>query len=176
VAGLISPRLWPRGRGEARRAEFSVIEPVGAVTLSDRPIFRWSQLNGATGYLVEVYDERFGLAAASPQITDHSWTAAQPLKRGGIYYWQVKAVKDGRELKAPRPPAPQAKFRVLDAARANELAHARRVYAPWRLVLGVLYARAGLAHEAEREFRALQEANPNSELAHRLLKQVRMKS
>jgi lipopolysaccharide biosynthesis regulator YciM len=79
-------------------------------------------------------------------------------------------------LKAPRPPAPQAKFHVLDAAMANELAQARRVYARWRLVLGLLYARAGLLDEAEREFRALREANPNSELAHRLLKQVRTKS
>ena len=70
----------------------------------------------------------------------------------------------------------QAKFRVLDAARANELAQARRVYASWRLVLGLLHARAGLLDEAEREFRALREANPNSELAHRLLKQVRTKS
>ena len=176
LAGLIPPRLWPRGDGAARRVEFSVIEPVGVVTLSDRPTFRWSQLNGATEYVVEVYDERFGLAAASPQITDHSWTAPKPLKRGGIYYWQVKAVKGGRELKAPRPPAPQAKFRVLDAAKANELAQARRGYASWRLVLGLLYVRAGLLDEAEREFRALREANPNSELTHRLLKQVRTKS
>jgi hypothetical protein len=176
LAGLIPSGDKPRGDGEVRRVEFSVIEPVGSVTLSDRPTFRWSQLNGATGYLVEVYDERLGLATASPQITDHSWTAPQPLKRGEIYYWQVKAVKDGREVKSPRAPAPQAKFRILDAARANELAQARRAYASWRLILGVLYAKAGLLDEAEREFRALQEDNPNSELVQRLLKQVRTKS
>jgi len=176
LAGLMAPGDKPRGNGEVRRVEFSVIEPVGSVTLSDRPTFRWSQLNGATGYVVEVYDERFGPAATSPQITDHSWTAPQPLKRGEIYYWQVKAVKDGRELKAPRAPAPQAKFRILDAARTSELAQARRAYASWRLILGVLYAQAGLLDEAEREFRALQENNPNSELVQRLLKQVRTKS
>jgi hypothetical protein len=176
LAGLIPPGDKPRGNGEVRRVEFSVIEPVGTVTLSDRPTFRWSQLNGATGYVVEVYDERFGLAAASPQIADHSWTAPQPFKRGEIYYWQVKAVKDGRELKAPRAPAPQAKFRILDAARASELAQARRAYASWRLILGLLYAQAGLLDEAEREFRALQGNNPNSEQVQRLLKQVRTKS
>jgi hypothetical protein len=176
LAELFPPGDRPRGDGGVWRVEFSVIEPVGVVTLSDRPTFRWSQLNGATGYVVEVYDERFNLAAASPQITDHSWTAPRQLKRGGIYYWQVKALKEGRELKSPRPPAPQAKFRVLDAARANELAQARRAYASSRLTLGLLYAQAGLLYEAEREFRALQEANPNSELAHRLLKQVRTKS
>jgi hypothetical protein len=83
---------------------------------------------------------------------------------------------DGRELKAPRAPAPQAKFRILDAARANELAQARRAYASWRLILGAPYAQAGLHYEAEREFRALQVNNPNSELVQRLLKQVRTKS
>jgi hypothetical protein len=176
LAGLMAPGDKPRGDGDVRRVEFSVIEPVGTITLSDHPTFRWSQLNGATGYVVEVYDERFGLAAASPQITDHTWTAPQPLKRGEIYYWQVKAVKDGRELKAPRPPAPQAKFRILDAARTNELAQARRAYASWRLILGLLCAQAGLLDEAEREFRALQGNNPNSELVQRLLKQVRTKS
>jgi hypothetical protein len=176
LAGLMAPGDKPRGAGDVRRVEFSVIEPVGTVTLSDRPTFRWSQLNGATGYVVEVYDERFGLAATSPQITDHSWTAPQPLKRGEIYYWLVKAVKDGRELKAPRAPAPQAKFRILDAARASELAQARRAYASWRLILGLLYAQAGLLDEAEREFRALQENNPNSGMVQRLLKQVRTKS
>ena len=176
LAGLTAPGDKPRGGGEVRRVEFSVIEPVGSVTLSDRPTFRWSQLNGATGYVVEVYDDRFGLAATSPQITDHSWTAPQPLKRGEIYYWLVKAVKDGRELKAPRAPAPQAKFRILDAARTSELAQARRAYASWRLILGLLYAQAGLLDEAEREFRVLQENNPNSEQVQRWLKQVRTKS
>jgi hypothetical protein len=176
LAGLMAPGDKPRDGAEVGRVEFSVIEPVGSVTLSARPTFRWSQLNGATGYVVEVYDERFGLATTSPQITDHSWTAPKPLKRGGIYYWQVKAVKDGRELKAPRAPAPQAKFRILDAARANELAQARRAYSSWRLILGLLYAQSGLLDEAEREFRALQENNPNSEQVQRLLKQVRTKS
>jgi len=126
--------------------------------------------------VVEVYDELFTFADASPQITGLSWTATQPLKRGGIYYWQVKATKGGREFKAPSRGAPQAKFRVLDAARASELMQARRAYGSSRLMMGLLYAQAGLLDEAEREFRVLQKANPNSELIQRLLKQVRAKS
>jgi hypothetical protein len=172
LAGLTQPGSMPRGDGGARRGEFSVIEPVGVVILPDRPTFRWSRLDGATGYLVEVYDERFDLAATSPQVTDPSWTPPQALKRGGIYYWQVKAVKDGREFKSPRPPSPQAKFRVLDEAKANQLARARRAYGSSHLTLGLLYAQAGLLDEAELEFRGLLKANPDSPPAQRLLKRV----
>jgi hypothetical protein len=140
--------------------------------LSDRPTFRWSQLDGASGYVVEVYDEKFNLAAASPQLTGNSWTLTQPLKRGGVYSWQVKAIKDGQEFRSPRPPAPQAKFRILDQAKVNELAQARREYASSHLTLGLLYSEAGLLDEAEKEFRALQKSNPDSELVRRLLSQV----
>src|SRR5262249_2705371 len=116
------PGVRSRGEGGARSAKFSVIEPVGVVIQSDHPTFRWLQWNGATGYVVEVFEEWFNPLVTSPQITDHSWTAPQSLKRGAIYYWQVKAIKDGQEFKAPRSPAPQAKFRILDKATADELA------------------------------------------------------
>jgi hypothetical protein len=103
--------------------------------------FVWSRLAGATGYTVEVYDEPFNLVANSPRLAGNSW-ASPPLKRGGTYSWQVKAVKDGREVISPRPPAAQAKFRVLDAARADELRRARRAYASSHLTLGLLAVRA----------------------------------
>jgi anti-sigma factor RsiW len=150
--------------------EFSVLEPVGSVLLTDRPAFRWSAMEGATGYVVEVYDDQFKLAASSPQLTDRSWT--QSLPRGKIYSWQVKAIKDGQEITSPRPPAPQAKFRILDAAKANELARAKRAYSSSHLTLGLLYADAGLLKEAEQEFRLLLRSNPNSPLARTLLRQV----
>jgi hypothetical protein len=173
LAGLAQVGITPRGGGDGRRGEFSVIEPVGAVILSDRPTFRWTRLAGAADYLVEVYDEKLDLAASSPQITDYSWTAPQALGRGGIYYWLVKAIKDGREFKSPRPPAPQAKFRILDEGKANELERARSAYGSSHLTLGLLYAQAGLLAEAERELRALQKANPDSAIASQLLRRVR---
>ena len=84
----------------------------------------------------------------------------------------MKAVKDGQEVKSPRPPAPQARFRVLDRAKADELARAKRAYPSSHLTLGLLYAEAGLLKEAEQELRLLQRANPNSELARGLLRQI----
>jgi hypothetical protein len=158
--------------GSNNQPEFSVLEPTGSVSLTDRPAFRWSEMEGATGYVVEVYDDQFKLAASSPQLTNRSWTIPQPLPRGKVYSWQVKAIKDGQEITWPRPPAPQAKFRILEAGKANELARARRAYSSSHLTLGLLYADAGLLREAEHEFRLLLRANPNSPLARTLLRQV----
>jgi hypothetical protein len=157
---------------DKQRNELSVIEPVGRVLLSDHPTFRWSPMTGATVYVVEVYDSKFNLVATSPELTSPSWTSSQPLARGQIYSWQVKATNGGQEFTAPRPPAPQARFRVLDQAKANELAKASRAYPSSHLTLGLLYAEAGLLKEAEQELRALQKANPDSEIARNLLSQI----
>jgi hypothetical protein len=89
-----------------------------------------------------------------------------------VYTWQVKAIKEAEEITSPRPPAPQAKFGILDQAKVNELVRAKRAYPSSHLTLALLYAEAGLLMEAEGELRALQVANPDSELARNLLRQV----
>lgn len=172
LQGLTRPPSALMGGNEQAR-EFSVIEPAGIVLMSDRPAFRWSRFEGASDYVVEIYDDQFKLVMSSPQVTTLSWTATQALPRGRVYSWQVKAVKDGQETTVPRPPAPQAKFRVIDQTKANELAKAKRAFGSSHLTLGLLYAEAGLLREAEREFRLLQKANPQSEIVRRLLRQVR---
>ncbi len=171
LQGLTRPPSALMGSSDPAR-EFSVIEPGGNVLLNDHPTFRWSKMEAATGYVVEVYDDQFKLVSSSPQITDLRWTATQALPRGHVYSWQVKAIKDGQETTSPRPPAPQAKFRVLDQAKVNELARAKRAYGSSHLMLGLLYAEAGLLREAEAEFRLLRRANPDSEIAQRLLHQI----
>lgn len=171
LKGLSRPGSSLMG-SETEGAEFSVLDPFGGVLLNDRPTFRWSALEGATVYVVEVYDDAFNLVAASPQLNARSWVAPQTLPRGKVYSWQVKALKDGQEVKSPRPPAPQAKFRVLDRAKADEIVRAKRAYASSHLTLGLLYAEAGLLKEAEQELRLLQRANPDSDIARSLLRQI----
>jgi anti-sigma factor RsiW len=171
LQGLTRPSSALMGPNDPAR-EFSVIEPGGNVLMSDRPTFRWSKMEGATGYVVEVYDEQFKLVSSSPQVTNLQWATTQALPRGHVYSWQVKAIKDGQETTSPRPPAPQAKFRVLDQAKVNELTRAKRAYGSSHLALGLLYAEAGLLREAEAEFKLLRRANPDSEVAQKLLRQV----
>lgn len=169
LQGLSRPTSSLMGAND-QKGEFSVIAPTGNVLLTTNATFRWSALKGATGYIVEVYDEAFMMVAVSQQLTSLSWTTTLP--RGNVYSWQVKAMKDGQEVLSPRPPAPQAKFRILDEAKTNELAKALRTYGKSHLTIGLLYAEAGLLREAEDEFRALQKANPDSEIARNLLRQV----
>lgn len=169
LEGLARPQSSLMG-SDSQGHEFSILEPIGSVLMSNRPAFRWSKMEGATGYVVEVYDPQFNLVATSPQQTGNSWSTALP--RGNVYSWQVKAIKEGQEITSPRPPAPQAKFRVLDQNKANEIANAKRAYGTSHLTLGLLYADAGLLREAEQEFRVLRRANPNSEVARNLLRQV----
>jgi hypothetical protein len=103
------------------------LSPVGTVVLSTRPTFRWSSLNGAAGYVVEVYDPELNPVATSSTVTTTQWTVAQPLRRGVVYRWQVTALKDGERVRAPKPPAPEAKFKVLEEDKAAELADIGRL-------------------------------------------------
>lgn len=172
LQGLTRPSSSLMGGNETGR-EFSLLAPVGTVLTSDRPAFRWSKFEGASGYVVEVYDDQFKLVLSSPEVTSVSWTATQSLPRGKVYSWQVKATKDGQEVTVPRPPAPQAKFRVMDQGRLKEIANAKRAYGSSHLTMGLLYAQAGLLNEAEQELQIVQRANPDSQIVRSLLRQVR---
>ncbi len=172
LAGLVRPDdLLMRG-GDNQGNKFSVINPIGIVIFSDRPTFRWSPLDGATGYVVEVYDDKLSQVTTSSQLKDTSWTTPQSLKRGAIYSWQVTAIRGGEEFSSPRPPAPLAKFRILDETLANEVVQARRDHAASHLTMALIYTKSGLLDDAEREFRMLYELNPNSRISRRLLESL----
>lgn len=161
--------------GRPDGSAFTLIRPVGRIVESDRPTFRWRPLGGAIAYQVTVTDPEGGYkeVAASPELQDTKWTVEGRLERGRIYNWQVIAHTNSGEVKAPAPDAPEAKFKVLEQAKANEVARAKRAYAGRRLVLGLVYAQAGLLDEAEREFEALVRANPQSDVAKNLLDDLR---
>lgn len=169
LAGLIQSSRGDTRSGGDRENVFSVIEPVGKVILSDRPTFRWAPLPGATSYTVEIYDDAFNLLLSSPPLTDNSWTASQSLRRGEALFWQVKAIKDAREVIAPRPPQRVVKFRILDPVKSEKVIQAKLDYSTSHLTLGLIYAHYGLLDDAERELRALQKENPDSDTPRQLL-------
>ena len=159
--------------GEGQGGEtFIVRSPTGVIVETPRPVLRWDALDGAT-YTVTIYDSNFNPIATSGALTTPSWTPPRSLARGQIYSWQVTALKQGVEIKSPRPPAPEAKFKVLEGGKAAEIQRVRRSHPNSHLALGVLYAQAGLLDDAEREFGALLRANPKSEVARKLLNNVR---
>jgi hypothetical protein len=159
--------------GSAAGVPFALLTPVGKVVSTEIPTFRWRQLTGASAYSVNIYDAKFNKVATSPPLSEPEWTTTQPLKRGELYRWQVTAVKDGKETKSPVSPAPEARFQVLAQTQADEIADVKRTHPNSHLLLGTLFAEAGLLDEAEREFQLLSVANPNSSIASKLLRNVR---
>lgn len=161
--------LGGAGRGED---SFALETPAGVVSRSDRPAFRWRPLRDAEGYTVKVYDSDFNLVTSSPRLSTPEWTPAEPLARGRVYAWQVTAKRGVEEVVAPAPPAPEARFKVLSRAQDEALTLAEREARGSHLTLGVLYARAGLLEDAEREFNAHLRANPRSAAARKLLRSL----
>lgn len=159
--------------GASDGVSFPILNPVGVVVMSEQPALRWGALEGATSYTVSIFDRNFKRVAQSGPLSTTEWTVSAPLARGGVYTWQVTAVRGGQEITSPEAPAPEAKFMVLDKAQAENLTRARAAYADSHLTMGTLYARAGLLDEAEREFQLLVRDNPKSPLARNLLQSVR---
>ena len=170
-AALVGSEIRLMGEGGEAPA-FGPLAPVATAVASPRPTFRWAPLPGADSYTVAVFDPSFDRVAASEATQATEWTPAAPLPAGAVYAWQVTARTDGGEVTAPAPPAPEARFAVLPEARAAALERAVAGQ-PSRLARAVLYAREGVADEAERELAALAEANPSSEVASSLLESVR---
>jgi len=171
LIGKSSVLMGPAAEGHP----FALLGPVGTVTMSERPTFRWRALGGADSYVVRIYDSDFNEVVVSPRLSETKWSVTRSLERGRTYSWQVTARVNDREAVSPIRPAPEARFMVSDQAKANELAKAKSDSAGSHLTLGVLYARAGLLDDAERELQALLRANPQSALAQKLLRDVRAK-
>lgn len=152
---------------------FSLIAPVGKVLLANRPQLRWQALKDAANYRVTIFTTNYEIVTQSPELTTTNWTPTQALPREQVYVWQVTAIKDGQEIKAPVAPAPEARFKILDQAKADEIAAARRRTPSSGLLLGLLYAQAGLFDEAERELQKLAKQNPQAPVAQQLLNDLR---
>lgn len=151
---------------------FALFSPVGTVTRTATPTFRWQTVEGATSYLVTIFDADYNEIARSPSITTVFWTTPEPFERGRVYLWNVTATKDGKQIKSPLPPAPEARFKVLDKNTLEEISRVRNSY-PTHLLTALLYAQAGLFDEAEREMQLLVRENPKSSIAQQLLRSTR---
>jgi len=168
-------------RGSLRTAvgppAFRLLSPVGTAVEVDRPVFRWEPLRGASTYTVVVSTTDFQTTdfqevASSPRLSATEWKPSRPLPRGAAYLWQVRALRDGQEVTSPKPPEPEARFRVLDPEQAAELSKARQTYRS-HLLLGILYAKAGLLDDAEKELEALKGLNQDSPFVKDLLNSLK---
>jgi hypothetical protein len=131
------------------------LRPSGEVVESDRPTFSWPETSGAI-YTVLV-GEKGRIVAQSSPLTTNRWRSDQPLPRGRTYSWQVETRRGEETSMLPAPPAPMARFHVLEGRLKEQLDEARRAVPGDDLVLGVLAARAGLREAALQHLSAAAE-------------------
>jgi len=144
-----TPSIAVRGN-QASTQSFKIVRPFATAIDVDRPTFSWTALDGATNYTVSIFDAKLHLVRSSEPLTDTRWRIPDRLKAGIVYTWTVTARKDGHDIVAPAPPA-RAEFRLLETLKLiklNDLVRRTESHA----ARGVLYAKAGLLDEAEREF------------------------
>ena len=176
-----SPALmgWPTGAGNSRgefeqQSTFAPLDPTDVVIETDRPTFRWRVLENARNYIVTIYDAKLRQVGSSSPVTGTEWTIPNSLERGVTYSWQISAaLKDGKTVVSPKPPLPEARFRILDQHAVAALAKLRASAGSSHVVMGVFYWKHGLIEESEREFQALAKANPNSTVVAELLASLR---
>lgn len=175
-----SPALkgWPTGAGILRselekKSTFAPLDPTDVVVETDRPTFHWTALEGAHEYVVTIYDSQLRQVGSSGPVDCTEWMTPKSLARGVTYSWQVSAVKDGQTVVSPKPPLPEARFRILDQSAEAALAKLKDSVGNSHLVLGIFYWKHGVIDKAEREFQLLAKANPNSPAAAELLKSIR---
>jgi hypothetical protein len=159
------PLLGASGAGPG----FRLLRPVGTLVESERPVFRWKPVPGAIWYEAGIYDENFDPVLESGKLSGTEWRPANPLRRGDIYSWGVIAHISGEEaIEGPR-----ATFRVLPSRQFIDLQRERAKYGDSLLVMGALYARAGLLDDSERAWSELARQNPDSKVVSDLLSSIR---
>jgi hypothetical protein len=164
-------------RGPRTGPNFALIDPVATAVLGQTPRFTWQPLTGAGAYRVAVFASGFDKVAQSPWLESTEWTPSAPLARSQTYAWQVTArmgtTEDAPTVLAPTLTDPEARFLVLDAAQATALDHAAREHAGAHLLLGILYARAGVLDVAEQELAAHADDHPQDVQVGALLEKIR---
>jgi hypothetical protein len=145
--------------------------PSGTVIETRQPDLHWPAKSHAA-YRVRIFEKEKEVAR-SPLLHENRWTPPRPLDRGTMYVWQVEIPGSGSATILPAPPDPPALFTVLDARTAAMMEDARRRFPDDRLLLGVLYARAGVRDRAEDEIGRWLLIHPDDAVARDLLTSIK---
>ena len=127
-------------------AATGALEPAGVVVTSARPQFTWPAPRGSRS-VVEIFSGETEIMR-SPELATDRWQPTGDLPRGVTYTWTVRVEHDGTVQILPAAPSPVARFHVLDAATLEALQAAERRHGNDPLLVGALYAPAGVEDAA----------------------------
>lgn len=151
---------------------FRLTAPVMTGVVDVRPTLRWTALTDADDYSVVVLDEDLRPAAGPATLPGTIWMPPAALERGRSYVWQVTARRGAQTVTAPTPPAPMARFRVIDAAAAAEIARVADAAPQAHLLLGILLAQAGARDDAACHLRQVPPDDAYRPVAQRTLEHL----
>ena len=140
----------------------NVLRPVSEAVEETQPVLYWSAAFGEPPYAVSISDERGQEIARAQGIQNTSWMVLTPLRRGGVYTWQVSA----------SGPSEHATFRVLDDGQAMLWRAIQAAHKDSHLLIGLVAQQLGMLSIAGREYTALTKAYPDSNTAALLLNNV----
>jgi hypothetical protein len=153
--------------------EFALLGPFGESISETRPDFRWQPLAGAIRYSVVIVDAGLHSVQRSPALRTPGWRPRRPLRRGATYIWQVTAtLRGGSTVVASRPASAEALLQIIPSKLADELAQFRQGHEAAHLVLGALYAQAGMLTESADELRKIPPGDSSYGIAQKLLKSL----
>jgi len=119
----------------------------------------------------------FIFAAVEPQLVMKSdvlfetkWEPKEPLKRGREYAWEVEVLQAGKTFASDED---RPRFRVLDAVTVAKVEDQERAAKGSHLVLSLIYLRAAMLDEAQRELEALKQEQGSAALVEKLLESLR---
>jgi hypothetical protein len=161
----------------AANTGFSLSGPFGEATFETRPKFTWQPLAGAIGYTVAIVDQGLRPVQHSPGLRATTWRPRRALAHGRTYLWQVTAtLRGGSKVVASSPSPSEATLRILPRKLADEIAHFQRGHRDAHLVLGVLYAQAGMVTEGASELRQVPPGDSSYDIARRLVESLSSRS
>jgi anti-sigma factor RsiW len=160
---------------EVPRADrgFALLGPFGEAIAETRPEFSWQPLPGAIHYSVVIVDMGLHPVQRSPSLRKTVWRPRRPLRRDHTYLWQVTAtLRGGSKVVASEPSVSETLVRIVPLKLADEMAHFRRGHEEAHLVLGVLYAQAGMLTDSADELGKIPPGDSSYVTAQALLKSL----
>ena len=154
----------------AANTGFALLGPFGEATSDTRPEFSWQPLPGATHYSVAIVDAALHPVQHSGKLRKTVWRPKHPLRPGRTYLWQVTATLQGGSRVVASEPAPsEAVLRIVPVKLTDEMARFRKDHQDSHLVLGALYAQAGMLTQSEDELKKVPPGDSSYKTARTLL-------
>lgn len=141
--------------------------PVNRAVTESKPVLSW-QGEKNTEYVVTVTDRARREIAKSGTLKQTSWQVSEPLATG-LYFWIVTAKKTDSKNTVE---SSAALIKVISGQEKKNLENIERKVES-KLAKAVIYFRAGLFDEAERELQNELKKTPDSSRAKSFLRQVR---